>query len=172
MPRVHITGRQDDLRVGIGLDELLSEGTSRPVTDSLAVAQQLIPLLATKLAHALVLGQQGIVPHQTVWGVLNTRAHHVVALQVAQSLQRNPQRSRSRASNSQRQDLHWHRTATLSSVNACVAREDIRDGLRGQVVRVRERHDGQDRFFWWLIKRYFFFFQTQYKRQLVYCTRV
>jgi hypothetical protein len=45
----------------------------------------LVPFLAAELALALVLGVQGIVPHQTVRWVLNTGAHHMVALAVSQT---------------------------------------------------------------------------------------
>lgn len=86
MPWVHVTGSQNDLRIGIGLDQLLRKGTGRPVTDGLAVTQELVPFFAAELADSVVLRVQGIVPHQAVRRVLNTCAHHVVALAIAQAL--------------------------------------------------------------------------------------
>lgn len=158
MPRVHITGSQDNLGVGVRLDKLLSKGTSRPVTDSLvqlaqdqsfpkisnitylAVTQKLIPFLATKFANTIVLGKKSIVPHQAVRRVLHARRHHVVTLEVSQALKGNPQRSRSCASHTESEHLHGHRPVTLSSVDACVVGEDIGDRLRGEVVGVGQRH--------------------------------
>lgn len=158
MPRVHITGGQDNLGIGVRLDKLLSKGTSRPVTDSLVqlaqdqpfskifniayltVTQKLVPFLATKFANAVVLGKKSIVPHQAVRRVLHTRRHHVVALEVSQALKGNPQRSRSCASYTESEHLHGHRPVTLSSVDACVIGEDIGDRLRSKVVGVGQRH--------------------------------
>lgn len=87
MPRINITGSQNDLGIGIGLDELFGKGTGRPITNSLAVTQQLIPFFPPKLSNAVVLGEEGVMPHQTIRGVLNRRGHHVVGLDIAQSLE-------------------------------------------------------------------------------------
>lgn len=87
MPRVDISGGQDDLGVGVGFDQLLCEGAGGPVTDGLAVAQQLVPFLAAEFTDAVVFGVQGIVPHEAVGWVLNTGAHHVVTLGVSKALQ-------------------------------------------------------------------------------------
>lgn len=85
MPRVDITGGQDDLGIGVGFDQFLCKGASRPVTDGLAVTQKLIPFLASEFADAVVLCVQGIVPHETVRRVLNTCAHHVVTLAISKT---------------------------------------------------------------------------------------
>ena len=53
----------------------------------LAITQKLVPFLASKLANTFILGDKSIVPHQAVGGVLNTGSHHVIALDIAQSLQ-------------------------------------------------------------------------------------
>lgn len=37
MPRVHISGSQNNLSIGVGLDEFLCKGASRPVTDRLEI---------------------------------------------------------------------------------------------------------------------------------------
>lgn len=157
MPRVHITGSQDDLGVGVRLNEFLSKGTSRPVTDSLvqlaqvrcqnfqcesylAVTQKLVPFLAAEFTNTIILSEKSIVPHQAVRRVLHARRHHVVTLEVSQALKSNPQRSRSSTSHTKSQHLHGHRPVALSSVDACVVGEDIGDGLRGEVVGVSQRH--------------------------------
>ena len=55
----------------------------------LTVSQKLVPLLSTELPHTVVLGSQGIVPHQAVGWVLHTGGHHVVGLHVTQAFQGN-----------------------------------------------------------------------------------
>lgn len=87
MPRVNLTSGQDDLGVGVGFDQFFGKGTGRPVADSLAITEKLIPFLASKLPHAVVFGEEGIVPHQTIGRVLNTGGHHMVAFQVSESLE-------------------------------------------------------------------------------------
>lgn len=87
VPRVNVAGGQNDLRIGIGLDELLSESAGGPVAHGLAVTQQLVPFLAAELADTLVLGVEGVVPHEAVGRVLNGGTHHVVALGVAKTLE-------------------------------------------------------------------------------------
>jgi len=87
VPGVDVAGGQDDLGVRVGLDQLLGESTGGPVAHGLAVSQKLVPFLAAELTLALVLGVQGIVPHQAVGWVLNTGTHHVVALGVAHTLE-------------------------------------------------------------------------------------
>lgn len=85
VPWVDITGGQNDFSVGVGFDQFLCKGTGRPVTDGLAVTQKLVPFLAAELADPVVLCVQGIVPHEAVRRVLNTCAHHVVALAIAKT---------------------------------------------------------------------------------------
>lgn len=87
VPRVDITGGQDNLGVRVGFDQLLCERAGGPVTHGLAVAQQLVPFLAAEFANAVVFSVQGIVPHQAVGRVLNTGTHHVVTLAVSKALQ-------------------------------------------------------------------------------------
>jgi hypothetical protein len=53
----------------------------------LAVTQQLIPLFPTEFAHAIVLGSERIVPHEAVGRVLNTGTHHMICVDIAESLQ-------------------------------------------------------------------------------------
>lgn len=83
VPGIHVAGGQDDLGVRVGFDKLFGKGASGPVADGLTVTQELIPFLAAKLANALVFSIEGVVPHQTVGWILDTGAHHVVALDVS-----------------------------------------------------------------------------------------
>lgn len=163
VPRVHVARGQDDLGVGVGLDQLLCKRAGGPVAHGLAVAQQLVPFLAPEFANALVLGVQGIVPHQAVGRVLNAGTHHMVALGVTQALQSFAESYRAElmlvgvirytalvsltgstgTANTQGQHLHGHRPVALATVNACVIGEDISDRLRRKVVGEHERHDGR-----------------------------
>lgn len=86
VPWVDVAGGQDDFGVGVGFDQLFGKRAGGPVAHGLAVAQQLVPFLAAEFANAVVLGVQGIVPHEAVGWVLNTGAHHVVALGVSKAL--------------------------------------------------------------------------------------
>lgn len=163
VPRVDVAGGQDDLGVGIGLNQLLGESTGGPVAHGLAVTQKLVPFLAAELADTVVLGVEGVVPHQAVGRVLNTGTHHVVALGVAETLQGLAEgwkesipafngrisawtislTGSAGAANTEGQHLHGHGAVALPTVNACVIGEDIRLGLRSQVVGEWERHRGR-----------------------------
>jgi hypothetical protein len=103
MPRVNITGSQNDLGVRVGFDQFFGEGAGGPVANSLnnqsslvnhvdrystylAVSQKLIPLLSSEFSHTVIFGGESIVPHQAVRGVLDTRSHHMVALNIPQPI--------------------------------------------------------------------------------------
>lgn len=172
MPRVNVTGGQDDLGVGIGFDEFFGESAGGPVANSLtvqvrccfstdpsssthlAISQKLIPLLTAELANTIILRGKSIVPHQAVRRVLNASSHHVVGLDIAQSLEgltegchssqspipkysiQNKRTGSSRSSNTKRKDLHGHLAMALPSINGGIIGEDISDRLGSQVIGV------------------------------------
>lgn len=173
VPRVDITGGQDDFGVGIGFDEFFGESAGGPVANSLnsqlrlnrqcrsthlAISQKLVPLLASKLPNTVILGGQSIVPHQAVGRVLHAGGHHVVGLDIAQSLQGLAEgciqsvdglvRHQSAAehtgsscsSHAQRKHLHGHLAVALPSINAGIIGEDVSHWLRGQVIGMNQRH--------------------------------
>lgn len=93
VPAVDLAAGQDHLGFRVHLNQLLGEGAGRPVAHSLAVAKQLVPELAGsdgvgRQGRALgeVLGDEGVVPQQSVWRVLDRSAHHVICLNVAEVL--------------------------------------------------------------------------------------
>lgn len=80
VPAVDVSGGDEHLGVGVCLNQLFREGHGGPIAHGLAVAQQLVPLLAAEGALAVVLGREGIGPHQAVGRVLDGGGHHVVAV--------------------------------------------------------------------------------------------
>ena len=79
-------------------------------------------------------------PHQAVGRVLNTSGHHVVAFDVAQSLQGLSEGGGSRPSNTESKNLHRDLAVALSPVNAGIICENIGPWLRSQVIGVNQRH--------------------------------
>lgn len=53
----------------------------------LAVAEQLIPFFTAEFAYAVILGGEGVLPHETVGRVFDAGGHHVVAVLEAELLQ-------------------------------------------------------------------------------------
>lgn len=87
VPTVNVPGSNQDFGVGVCLNQLFCESDGRPVAYSLAVAEKLVPLLATEFSLAVVFGSQCVGPHQAVGRVLDGCGHHVVAVVEAEFLE-------------------------------------------------------------------------------------
>lgn len=105
MPRVHVPRGQNDFSIGVGFNEFFGKCTSGPVTHSLpgpplvirhgtqptesylAVTKELIPFFPTKFSHAIVFGRERVAPHEAVGRVLNTGTHHMIRVDISESLQ-------------------------------------------------------------------------------------
>lgn len=83
---MYIAVCEDHLGFRICLDEFLGKGNTGPVANSLAVTEELIPFGASKLgALAVVLGGQGIHPHEGIGGVLDGAVHHMIGVKIAEA---------------------------------------------------------------------------------------
>lgn len=161
VPAVNITGSEDDLGFRVSLNELLCKGNSGPIANGLAVAGELVPLLATELALAVVLRCQSVGPHEAVRWVLDRGGHHVIAVREAQFLEGSAEGSSSSSSKTQCQDSHWHHAATFSAVDVGVGGEDVGDWLRG--VGLESHGEG-----WCVVIRLSLVFAAQRRRRELY----
>ncbi len=87
VPGVNVSCGDDNLGLGVGLDQFFGKRDGGPIADSLAVAEKSIPLLTAELAFAFELGRKGVHPAETIRRVLNTGGHHVVRVGVTQLFQ-------------------------------------------------------------------------------------
>lgn len=142
MPRIHIPRRDDDFRIRVGLYQLLREGYGGPIAHRLAVAQQLVPLLAAELADSVELGGEGVLPHQAVRRVLDGRRHHVVAVVEAELFEGGAEGGGARATKAEGEHAHGDHTPAFPTVDVGVCCEDVRDRLGG-VGEVCVGHGGR-----------------------------
>lgn len=84
VPRLWVSGREDDLGVWIGGYQLWCKCGSRQVAHSLAVAEELVPILFVELALTIPLCLDGLHPQLAVAGCFGAGCPHVICFKVPQ----------------------------------------------------------------------------------------
>jgi hypothetical protein len=129
VPAIDVACGEDDFGVRVGLDEFFGKCHGGPVTHGLAMSEQLVPLFAAKGSLAVILGRQGIGPHQAVGRVLHRRRHHVVTVVEAELLEGGAEGCGAGAAETQREHSHGDDPTAFAPIDVRVGGEQVGHGL-------------------------------------------